>query len=48
LSADNLYEFKNNREKLDSIIGQITGLIQIFAFQEAEQKLQEVNELKDG
>jgi len=48
MTINNLHEFKNTREKLDSIIGQITGMIQIFAFQEAEQKLQEVNELYES
>ncbi|POZ58444.1 hypothetical protein C1O63_1491 [Dehalococcoides mccartyi] len=40
-----MQEFKNNREKLDSIVNEATEMIRILAFQEAEEKLQEINEL---
>jgi len=45
MSVDNLSEFNDIKEKLDSILRQIGELVFISAFQEAEQKLVEVIQL---
>lgn len=45
MDADNRDEFRGVREKLDSVIGQVEGLIQRMAFQEAQQQLAETNSL---